>query len=47
MRPSLRPVPHVTEAHRPISINVIGTLALYLLLNQRIIKGLTDGSVKG
>jgi len=30
-----------------ISINVVGTLLLYLLLNQRIIKGLTDGSVKG
>ena len=30
-----------------ISINVIGTLALYLFLNQRVMKGLTAGSVKG
>jgi raffinose/stachyose/melibiose transport system permease protein len=30
-----------------ISINVIGMLVLYLVLNQRIIKGLTAGSVKG
>jgi len=30
-----------------ISINVVGTLVLYLVLNQRIIKGLTSGSVKG
>jgi raffinose/stachyose/melibiose transport system permease protein len=30
-----------------ISINVVGTLVLYLLINQRIIKGLTAGSVKG
>jgi raffinose/stachyose/melibiose transport system permease protein len=30
-----------------ISINVLGTLVLYLLINQRIIKGLTAGSVKG
>ena len=26
---------------------VVGTLVLYLVLNQRIIKGLTSGSVKG
>ena len=30
-----------------ISINVIGTLVLYLFLNQRVMKGLTAGSVKG
>lgn len=30
-----------------ICINVIGTLVLYLVLNQRIMKGLTAGSVKG
>ena len=30
-----------------ISINVIGTLAIYLFLNQRVMKGLTAGSVKG
>lgn len=30
-----------------ISINVIGALVLYLLINQRIIKGLTAGAVKG
>lgn len=30
-----------------ICINVFGTLALYLVLNQRIMKGLTAGSVKG
>lgn len=30
-----------------ISINVIGALFLYLLINQRIIKGLTAGAVKG
>jgi raffinose/stachyose/melibiose transport system permease protein len=30
-----------------ISINVVGTFLLYLLINQRIIKGLTAGSVKG
>jgi raffinose/stachyose/melibiose transport system permease protein len=30
-----------------ISINVVGALALYLLINQRIIKGLTAGAVKG
>jgi raffinose/stachyose/melibiose transport system permease protein len=30
-----------------ISINVVGTLVLYLLINQRIIKGLTAGAVKG
>jgi raffinose/stachyose/melibiose transport system permease protein len=30
-----------------IGINVLGTLVLYLLINQRIIKGLTAGSVKG
>ena len=29
------------------SINVLGTLVLFLLINQRIIKGLTAGSVKG
>jgi raffinose/stachyose/melibiose transport system permease protein len=30
-----------------ISLNVLGTLVVYLLINQRIIKGLTDGAVKG
>jgi raffinose/stachyose/melibiose transport system permease protein len=30
-----------------ISINVVGALVLYLLINQRIIKGLTAGAVKG
>jgi raffinose/stachyose/melibiose transport system permease protein len=30
-----------------ISINVFGTLFLYLFLNQRVMKGLTAGSVKG
>jgi raffinose/stachyose/melibiose transport system permease protein len=30
-----------------ISINVVGALGLYLLINQRIIKGLTAGAVKG
>jgi raffinose/stachyose/melibiose transport system permease protein len=30
-----------------ISINVVGALVLYLLINQRIIKGLTGGAVKG
>jgi raffinose/stachyose/melibiose transport system permease protein len=30
-----------------ISINVLATLALYLFLNQRVMKGLTAGSVKG
>jgi raffinose/stachyose/melibiose transport system permease protein len=30
-----------------ISINVIGALILYLLINQRIIKGMTAGAVKG
>lgn len=30
-----------------ICINVFGTLVLYLILNQRIMKGLTAGSVKG
>ena len=30
-----------------ICINVFGTLVLYLILNQRIQKGLTAGSVKG
>jgi raffinose/stachyose/melibiose transport system permease protein len=30
-----------------ISINVVGLLALYLLINQRIIKGMTAGAVKG
>lgn len=30
-----------------ICINVFGTLALYLILNQRVQKGLTAGSVKG
>ena len=28
-------------------INVFGTLALYLSLNQQVMKGLTAGSVKG
>ena len=30
-----------------ICINVFGTLVLYLVLNQRVMKGLTAGSVKG
>ena len=30
-----------------ISINVVGTLVLYLFLNQRVMKGLASGSVKG
>ncbi|MCQ9179633.1 carbohydrate ABC transporter permease [Streptomyces sp. IBSBF 2953] len=30
-----------------ITINVVGALVLYLLINQRIIKGLTAGAVKG
>jgi raffinose/stachyose/melibiose transport system permease protein len=30
-----------------ISINVLGALILYLLINQRIIKGMTAGAVKG
>lgn len=30
-----------------ICINVLGTLLLYLFLNQRVMKGLTAGSVKG
>ena len=30
-----------------ISINVVGALVLYLLINQRIIKGMTAGAVKG
>ncbi|GAA1836400.1 carbohydrate ABC transporter permease [Agromyces salentinus] len=30
-----------------IAVNVIGTLAIYLFLNQRVMKGLTAGSVKG
>ena len=30
-----------------ISINVLGALVLYLLINQRIIKGMTAGAVKG
>jgi raffinose/stachyose/melibiose transport system permease protein len=30
-----------------ISINVVGALGLYLLINQRIMKGLTAGAVKG
>ncbi|KHL10026.1 UNVERIFIED_CONTAM: ABC transporter permease [Mumia flava] len=30
-----------------ISLNVLGTLAIYLVLNQRVMKGLTAGSVKG
>ena len=30
-----------------ISINVVGALVLYLLINQRIIRGLTAGAVKG
>jgi raffinose/stachyose/melibiose transport system permease protein len=30
-----------------ICINVFGTLALYLVLNQKVMKGLTSGAVKG
>jgi raffinose/stachyose/melibiose transport system permease protein len=30
-----------------ICINVLGTLLLYLLLNQKVMKGLTNGAVKG
>lgn len=30
-----------------ISVNVIGTLLIYLFLNQQVMKGLTAGSVKG
>jgi raffinose/stachyose/melibiose transport system permease protein len=30
-----------------ICINVFGTLAIYLFLNQRVMKGLAAGSVKG
>jgi raffinose/stachyose/melibiose transport system permease protein len=30
-----------------ISVNVVGTFLLYLFINQRIMQGLTDGSVKG
>lgn len=30
-----------------ICLNVFGTLAIYLFLNQRVMKGLTAGSVKG
>jgi raffinose/stachyose/melibiose transport system permease protein len=30
-----------------VSVNVLGTLAIYLFLNQRVMKGLTAGSVKG
>jgi len=30
-----------------ISVNVIGTLIIYLFLNQRVMRGLTAGSVKG
>ncbi|MFC8597297.1 carbohydrate ABC transporter permease [Isoptericola sp. NPDC057191] len=30
-----------------ISVNVLGTLLLYLFLNQKVMKGLTAGSVKG
>ncbi len=30
-----------------ISVNVVGTLLLYLFLNQKVMKGLTAGSVKG
>jgi raffinose/stachyose/melibiose transport system permease protein len=30
-----------------ICTNVLGTLLLYLFLNQRVMKGLTAGSVKG
>jgi raffinose/stachyose/melibiose transport system permease protein len=30
-----------------ISVNILGTLAIYLFLNQRVMRGLTAGSVKG
>jgi len=30
-----------------ICINVFGTLVLYLFLNQKVMKGLTSGAVKG
>ncbi len=30
-----------------ISVNVVGTLAIYLFLNQKVMRGLTAGSVKG
>jgi raffinose/stachyose/melibiose transport system permease protein len=30
-----------------IAVNVVGTLVIYLFLNQRVMKGLTAGSVKG
>jgi len=30
-----------------IAVNVVGTLIIYLFLNQRVMKGLTAGSVKG
>ncbi len=30
-----------------ISVNVLGTLLIYLFLNQRVMRGLTAGSVKG
>jgi len=30
-----------------IAVNVVGTLLIYLFLNQRVMKGLTAGSVKG
>ncbi|KQO07638.1 ABC transporter permease [Agreia sp. Leaf244] len=30
-----------------IAVNVVGTLVLYLFLNQKVMKGLTAGSVKG
>jgi len=30
-----------------ICINVLGTLVLYLFINQRVMKGLTNGAVKG
>ena len=30
-----------------ISVNVLGTLLIYVFLNQQVMKGLTAGSVKG
>lgn len=30
-----------------IAVNVVGTLLIYLFLNQKVMKGLTAGSVKG
>ena len=30
-----------------ISVSVVGTLAIYVFLNQQVMKGLTAGSVKG